>query len=495
MSLVEHTTSCHRLVAIDVKRFFHEKAFTLWACWDARGEAILRPGRTIAAKGARAAPLNGTHGPWRPLRGALVAPPDTLAPLSSCAPSLTFTSRCAHEAAQLLFLLLPCPAPTPLGLEDAHQRSLTRASFDLEGDPPTVAVRAAYSKHRRDDTLPLRLGTVSMLRSYLDPMLSVAKAFPMPRGTVGSRILRVDLEAAGIQYRDNSGRVADFHSLRHSFITMLANSGVHPSVAQRLARHSDINLTLSRYTHSTLERQSKTVESLPAISPEAEALRATGTDGRAALGSCLATQALSKATHQDQSRRPEAQVQSSGTVHRVREESALALIEANNGGEGGIRTLGPGYARTHGFQPCSFGRSDTSPSHSSKSYRRGRDPSTSRSFSVRTQSRPAAKRFAPAPEDRRKHVRPGWLCGRRRSVGHLPADASMVGAAGLSFPMGETVPEAKAAADRPSRGDCQDGVVRAPRSIFPVGAGGGVPSVAPMSGGHSSLTTGAGLVR
>jgi hypothetical protein len=36
-------------------------------------------------------------------------------------------------------------------------------------------------------------------------------------------MLRIDLGAAGIPYQDESGRFADFHSLRHTFITNLRN--------------------------------------------------------------------------------------------------------------------------------------------------------------------------------------------------------------------------------------------------------------------------------
>ena len=44
--------------------------------------------------------------------------------------------------------------------------------------------------------------------------------------------MRRDLEAAGIAYRDVSGRVVDFHAFRHTFVTRLAQSGVGPAVAR-----------------------------------------------------------------------------------------------------------------------------------------------------------------------------------------------------------------------------------------------------------------------
>jgi len=76
-------------------------------------------------------------------------------------------------------------------------------------------------------------------------------------------MLREDLKTAEIDYVDNQGRYADFHSLRHTFISNLAQSGVHPKIAQSLARHSDINLTMNRYTHVLLESQCDALKSLP----------------------------------------------------------------------------------------------------------------------------------------------------------------------------------------------------------------------------------------
>jgi len=35
-----------------------------------------------------------------------------------------------------------------------------------------------------------------------------------------------------LAYRDENDLVADFHALRHTFISNLANSGVHPKTAQ-----------------------------------------------------------------------------------------------------------------------------------------------------------------------------------------------------------------------------------------------------------------------
>jgi hypothetical protein len=64
-------------------------------------------------------------------------------------------------------------------------------------------------------------------------------------------------------YCDHDGLFADFHSMRHMFITSLERAGVRPKMAQTLARHSDIRLTLGVYTHVELDDQTAAIAALP----------------------------------------------------------------------------------------------------------------------------------------------------------------------------------------------------------------------------------------
>ena len=66
-----------------------------------------------------------------------------------------------------------------------------------------------------------------------------------------------------LRYRDHSGRYADFHSLRHLFITRLEQAGISPRMAQTLARHSDIRLTMNVSTHVDLQDQTAAIGALP----------------------------------------------------------------------------------------------------------------------------------------------------------------------------------------------------------------------------------------
>ena len=137
-------------------------------------------------------------------------------------------------------------------------------SFDFDDGSPTVTVEAAYSKHRRRDVLPLREEIARPLSEHLAHKMPETKAFNVPTHTC--HMIRSDLSAAGIPYRDSAGRYADFHALRHTFITNLARSGVHPSTAQTLARHSTITLTMDRYTHTMPEQLAVAVQKLPHLS-------------------------------------------------------------------------------------------------------------------------------------------------------------------------------------------------------------------------------------
>ena len=166
------------------------------------------------------------------------------------------------------------------GLRRGELASLTAASFALDDGRPTVTVAAAYSKHRREDVLPLRPDTAADLRDFLARKLPDAPAFAVPASRHASAAMfRADLEAAGMKYLDAAGRYADFHALRHTCGSLLAASGVHPKVAQSIMRHCTIDLTMSRYAHVFAGQEADAVAALPDLdSPAAGSARATGTD-------------------------------------------------------------------------------------------------------------------------------------------------------------------------------------------------------------------------
>ncbi|HEV3189867.1 MAG TPA: tyrosine-type recombinase/integrase [Polyangiaceae bacterium] len=171
---------------------------------------------------------------------------------------------------------------------------MTLRSLRLDVDPPTATVEACYSKRRRRDSQILHPEVVRLLREWLatKPFKPNQLLFPISGRVPGGverktfKMIERDLKAARtkwieeskndateiarceesdfLAHQNQAGRFADFHSLRHFFITNLERSGVSPKMAQTLARHSDIRLTLGIYTHVGLHDQTAAIESLPA---------------------------------------------------------------------------------------------------------------------------------------------------------------------------------------------------------------------------------------
>jgi len=166
------------------------------------------------------------------------------------------------------------------GFRANELRSLTPVSFDLDGTEPTVTVQAAYSKRRRQDVQPISVRLAADLKAYLAGRDPLSPAFDMPAAP--AKMIKADYVAAGIPVKDASGRVVDFHALRHTFITSLARGGVHPKVAQDLARHSTITLTMDRYAHSLIEERRRALDALPDLSGKVDEKMATGSASRTA---------------------------------------------------------------------------------------------------------------------------------------------------------------------------------------------------------------------
>ncbi len=151
------------------------------------------------------------------------------------------------------------------GLRASELGSLTPDSFAWQPAAPTVAVEAAASKHRRRDVLPLRKDLAAQLRAHCTTVtpIGTGRLWPGKWTASAAAMLRRDLARAGIPYRTGEG-VLDFHALRHSYGTHLAEAGTHPKVIQMLMRHSTITLTMDRYVHGSAEDLQAAVERLAA---------------------------------------------------------------------------------------------------------------------------------------------------------------------------------------------------------------------------------------
>ena len=150
------------------------------------------------------------------------------------------------------------------GLRRKELGSLIPRSFALEAKPATLTVEAACSKHRRKDILPVHAELIPLLREWLKGIQPDQPLFPMLAKRRTWLMVKKDLERAGIPYKDEQGRIADFHAAgRHTHITELLRNGASLPEARELARHSDVRMTM-KYTHIGIDDQAKALANLPA---------------------------------------------------------------------------------------------------------------------------------------------------------------------------------------------------------------------------------------
>jgi integrase len=172
------------------------------------------------------------------------------------------------------------------GFRASALASLTPESFNLNADPPTATLAARRNKSRVLKVQPLPADLTELLREYLHgkPAGQAVWGGPWARDGRGAAMLRGDLEAAGIPYTldgPDGPLYADFHALRHTYLTLGGRAGIDLRTLQELAGHSTPNLT-ARYSHRRLHDLAGAVEKLPRYLPDGtsdQAFRATGTDG------------------------------------------------------------------------------------------------------------------------------------------------------------------------------------------------------------------------
>ena len=204
--------------------------------------------------------------------------------------------RLGRERA-LLYLVL-----VTTGLRKGELASLTVADVVLDDARPVVMLRAADAKSGEAAVLPLTPEVVDALRHWLDERVEgvcrrgVGTAgFVSPRAGVPLfdvpdklvRILDRDIIAAGIPKSDDRGRTVDVHALRGTFASHLARAGVAPVTLKTMMRHARIETTLKHYTDPRLLDVDSALDTLPALlagpAPDAESMKATGTDDAVAL--------------------------------------------------------------------------------------------------------------------------------------------------------------------------------------------------------------------
>ncbi|GHV09206.1 hypothetical protein AGMMS50229_18940 [Campylobacterota bacterium] len=180
------------------------------------------------------------------------------------------------------------------GFRRGELGSLTLRNFvGLDTETPFITLNATYSKRRRNDDQVLHPDVAERFKAWLAIRQPGPNEvlFPISEKVGGvdrrtSEMMAFDLNFARqvwlseakddaerqtrlvsdfLRYQDSSGKFADFHSLRHTFITNLCRANVSPKVAQQLARHSDIRLTLNVYSHAAHDERAAGINALPGL--------------------------------------------------------------------------------------------------------------------------------------------------------------------------------------------------------------------------------------
>lgn len=167
-----------------------------------------------------------------------------------------------------------------LALTGARFGELSRVTWsDFDSETATIYLRGETTKNGHPRAIPVASELAEILaelpRIYRARELKVGPSTPIFLSSTGKPNwnsqqqfhwwIQQAYERAGIALKDEAGRVVNIHTLRHTFATRLARSGVPMAVAQKLTGHRSLAILLQVYTHVRDAESRKAIEALPAL--------------------------------------------------------------------------------------------------------------------------------------------------------------------------------------------------------------------------------------
>ena len=175
----------------------------------------------------------------------------------------SFRGLCGEDRYQLYLIA------AGTGFRASALAGLTPNDFDFTGLTPSLTLASKRNKSRKPKVQPLPGDVADSLRTYL-----VGRAAQSPvwggtwaKGHKAAEMLRGDLASAGIPYvveGADGPLYADFHSLRHSFLTLGGQAGIDLRTLQELAGHSKPEQT-ARYSHRRFNDLASAIGKLPSL--------------------------------------------------------------------------------------------------------------------------------------------------------------------------------------------------------------------------------------
>ncbi|NQT03358.1 MAG: site-specific integrase [Planctomycetes bacterium] len=143
------------------------------------------------------------------------------------------------------------------GLRRNELRSLTRTSFDFKSS--TVFVPGKDTKNGKEALQKITPETAALIKELVRDKMPSIKTFNIPN--CSQFMIRKDCEQAGIETENYKGKI-QFHSIRHTLATMLADKGVQPRTLQKILRHASITTSYRYYTHIMLGSEAAAIDKL-----------------------------------------------------------------------------------------------------------------------------------------------------------------------------------------------------------------------------------------
>jgi integrase len=153
-----------------------------------------------------------------------------------------------------------------------RRQELAALTWDmLHPNPNRLQLPATVTKNGDRATILLHSEAVAVLDDWRCALQAQSGAgAPMPKSKMfrtipAMRVLRRDLELAGIDYLVDGQGFADFHALRNTFNMRLKSAGLDTVVRQQFMRHSDPKLTDCTYMDPSKLPLASELAKLPAI--------------------------------------------------------------------------------------------------------------------------------------------------------------------------------------------------------------------------------------
>ncbi len=155
---------------------------------------------------------------------------------------------------------------TETGFRKGELRALQVQHLHLaETGNAWVEIPGAKTKNKKKARLPLLASTAELLHEHTKGQRPEAAVLALPRWFKFAVHLRADLEAVGVDVADHVAGRVDFHCLRVSFVTRLADLGVDLHTLQGMARHEDYKTTNRHYVKLQDSKKRAALELLPPL--------------------------------------------------------------------------------------------------------------------------------------------------------------------------------------------------------------------------------------